>query len=65
MMTGVIEKQDASGIALKDPAGQRHSARMENIESLEASPVSLMPDGMLAGLTDTELRDFFAFLMKP
>lgn len=64
-MTGVIEKQDASGTVLKDPAGQRHTARTDNVESLEASPVSLMPEGMLAGLTDPELRDFFAFLMKP
>ena len=65
VMTGVIERQDASGIALKDPAGQRHTARTDNIESLEASPVSLMPEGMMAGLTDAELRDLFSFLMKP
>ena len=64
-MTGIIEKQDASGIALRDLAGQRHTARADNIESLEGSPISLMPEGMMACLSDAELRDLFAFLTKP
>ena len=65
VMTGMIERQDASGITLKDPTGQRHTTRTDTVESLEASPISLMPEGILAGLSDAELRDLFAFLMKP
>jgi putative heme-binding domain-containing protein len=64
-LMGILDKQDASGISLKDLAGQRHSARTDNIESLEASPISLMPEGMLAGVSDGDLRDLFAWLMKP
>ena len=65
VLMGILDKQDASGISLKDLAGQRHSARTDNIESLEASPISLMPEGMLAGVSDGDLRDLFAWLMKP
>ena len=65
VMIGMLERQDASGIALKDLAAQRHTARTNDIESMDASPISLMPEGLLAGLNDAELRDLFAFLMKP
>ena len=36
-----------------------------DIATLEASPVSLMPEALLTGMSDADLRDFFAFLMKP
>ncbi|MDQ3622470.1 MAG: c-type cytochrome [Verrucomicrobiota bacterium] len=64
MLTGILEKQDAGGIVLKDLAGQRQTARLEDLESLEAAPVSLMPEGLLLGLSDADLRDLFAWLMK-
>jgi hypothetical protein len=30
---------------------------------MEASPVSLMPEGLTAGMGEGDLRDFFAYLM--
>jgi putative heme-binding domain-containing protein len=65
VLMGVLDKQDAGGIVLKDIAAQKHSVKQSDIVSLEASPISLMPEGQLTGLSDTELRDFFAYLMKP
>ena len=65
VLMGILDKQDAGGISLRDIAGQRHTARSEDVESLEASPISLMPESLLMGLTDGELRDLFAWLMKP
>lgn len=65
VLMGILDKQDAAGISLRDIAGQRHTARAEDVESLEASPISLMPEGLLAGLSDADLRDLFAWLMKP
>ena len=32
------------------------------VESTYVSPRSLMPEGLLAGLTDQQIRDFFAYL---
>jgi hypothetical protein len=39
--------------------------KQSDIESLEASPISLMPEGLLTGMSDADLRDFFSYLMKP
>jgi putative heme-binding domain-containing protein len=64
ILTGFIDKQDAGGVVIRDIAGQKHAVKQADLESLEASPVSLMPEGLLTGMTDAELKDFFAFLMK-
>ena len=42
---------------------RRRSARRA-IESLRATPVSLMPPGLLGGLDKDQLRDLFAYLSK-
>jgi len=65
IQTGMLEKQDATGIVLKDLAGQAHAIRIGEITSLDASPVSVMPVGLLNGLSDSDLRDLFSYLMKP
>lgn len=64
-LMGLLAKQDANGATLRDLAGQTHTARTEKIAKLTALPVSLMPEGLLAGLDDAALRDLFAYLMKP
>jgi hypothetical protein len=38
--------------------------RRENIESMQASPVSLMPDGLLKPLNDDEVLDLLAYLLS-
>ena len=65
ILTGIMDAQDAKGIVLKDMAGNRTPVREADIETLEASPISLMPEGLLTGLSDADLRDFFAYLMQP
>lgn len=64
-LMGILTKQDATGITLKDVAGQMHSAKSDDVESLEASPISIMPEGLFTGMSDADLRDFFAYVMKP
>ena len=64
-LMGIMAKQDATSIALKDMAAQLHTIKTDEIESLEASPISLMPEGLLNGVSDGDLRDLFAYLMKP
>ncbi len=64
-LMGLLKRQDATGIELKDLAGQSHTAKAAEIETLTALPVSLMPEGLLGGLPDTALRDLFAYVMKP
>ncbi len=63
-LVGVMAAQDPRTVTLKDLAGQVSILDRAGIETLEASPISLMPPGLLAGLSDKELRDLFAYLMK-
>ena len=63
-MTGMIRAQDAKGVTLRDLAGQTVRLASSEIKSQTASPVSLMPVGLLAGLSDEALRDLFAYLSK-
>ena len=65
MLTGVMDAQDASGIVLKDIGGNKTPVKQADIEKLEASPVSLMPEGLTTGMTEADLKDFFSYLMKP
>ncbi|MBE7498276.1 MAG: c-type cytochrome [Verrucomicrobiaceae bacterium] len=64
LLTGLMDAQDANGIVIKDLAGNKTAIKQADIEKLEASPVSLMPEGLTAGMSDADLKDFFAYLMK-
>ena len=60
----MIADQNPKTVTLRDPAGQMTTLTRDQITSLKASPISLMPEGLLVGLKDDELRDLFAYLMK-
>jgi len=62
---GLMVEQSPRTVTLKDLAGQVSLLDRTSIETLEASPISLMPPGLLAGLSDKDLQDLFAYLMKP
>lgn len=64
ILTGLMDAQDASGIVIKDMAGNKTALKQADIETMEASPISLMPEGLSTGMSDAELKDFFAYLMK-
>ncbi len=64
ILTGIMDAQDAKGIVLKDMAGNRTPVREVDIDTLEASPISLMPEGLLSGMSEADLKDFFAYLMQ-
>ncbi len=61
---GLMQEQSPRTVTLRDLAGQVSLLDRAEVETLEASPISLMPPGLLAGMTDAELRDLFAYLMK-
>jgi putative heme-binding domain-containing protein len=64
ILMGMIAAQDAKTISLRDVANQITKINLTDIKKQTASPVSLMPPGLLAGIADGDLRDFFAYLMK-
>ena len=64
ILIGMMRDQTPQTVTLRDLAGQETLLSRADIEKLEASPVSLMPPALLTGMSDEELRDLFAYLMK-
>lgn len=65
--SGFLAAQDAKRVVLRDMAGLTVTVERTNIASLNGLGASLMPAGLLNGLSDAELRDLFAYLriMQP
>ncbi len=64
VLTGLIVEQTAGSITLVNAMNQRTTVPREQVEVLEESPVSLMPENLLKDLKPQELRDLFSYLQK-
>ena len=63
-ITGFIAEQTPSAVTMTDVSGKRLVLPRRDIESLQASALSLMPDGLLDALQPQEVRDLFAYVRK-
>ncbi|HXG09937.1 MAG TPA: PVC-type heme-binding CxxCH protein [Gemmataceae bacterium] len=63
LLTGLIAESSPQAITLLDAKNERTVLARDQIEVLEASPVSLMPDNILDPFDDQQLRDLFSYLM--
>lgn len=64
VLTGMMAAQAEKTVTFRDAANQTAILSRDDIAELQASPMSLMPESFLAGLTDDQLRDLFAYLSK-
>jgi putative heme-binding domain-containing protein len=64
-LDGLIAERGGNQITLVDAAGQRTVIPKDRVAEERALPTSLMPEGLLAALSDQQLRDFFAYLSAP
>lgn len=62
-LTGILAADDASGVTLKSLAGPAAVPRAD-IKSVEISPNSLMPAGLLNALDEEGVRDLFLYLRQ-
>ena len=62
MLSGLLANLSPDTVTLLDAANQRTLIERKNINKLEPIPVSLMPEGLIAGLSDSEVRDLIAYL---
>lgn len=62
VLSGVNADDGGDGIVLGTMTGDRISIPRDQIRSVQQSPVSLMPEGLMKLLKPQELRDLFAFL---
>ena len=63
VITGVVKKDDQSGITLAT-ANETLTIPKSDIESVQVSQISMMPDGLLAQLSDQEVRDLIYYLRQ-
>jgi putative heme-binding domain-containing protein len=63
-VTGLLVKRDTNEIVLRDAQNQEVRLRADEVASLTASRLSLMPDGALRDLTAQQAADLVAFLAE-
>jgi putative heme-binding domain-containing protein len=61
-LDGFKVDEDNKVIVLRGIDGQNNVIPLDQVKTRRVSPKSLMPEGLLDGLQDQELRDLFAFL---
>jgi putative membrane-bound dehydrogenase-like protein len=62
LLSGLLVEQTPGSVTLLDDKNQRKKVARDRIESIQESPVSLMPDNLLKDLKPQELRDLFSYL---
>jgi putative heme-binding domain-containing protein len=61
-LSGIVVEKDARVVVLRSADGQRIILPKDDIADITVSGISLMPEGLLDGLADQEVRDLFAYL---
>lgn len=63
---GLVAREDADKIAIQmTPAERPIEIAKATIASRKPSPVSLMPEGLVDDLSQSQLSDLLAFLLSP
>lgn len=62
VLTGFLTDQDDHVIAVRGVDGQNVTIARDQIDDLQRSAASLMPEGLLSEMSDQQLRDLFAYL---
>ncbi|WP_397569608.1 hypothetical protein [Schlesneria sp. T3-172] len=60
--SGLIVYESVDGFLLRNSSGQTFRIDTTQVEEKRKSPISLMPTGLLKGLTTTDLADLYAYL---
>jgi putative heme-binding domain-containing protein len=64
MNAGLLMSEDAHEIHFRNAQGQAMALPRADVEKLELSNRSLMPEGLEQGLTDQDLADLLEFLVR-
>lgn len=62
VLSGILRARNDQLVVLQTLA-ETLNLDARDVQSIETSPISLMPEGLLDALSDTEARDLFGFLM--
>ncbi|MGB4706840.1 MAG: PVC-type heme-binding CxxCH protein [Fuerstiella sp.] len=62
VLNGFLADKDNQVLVLRGVDGQNVVLRHDEIEEMQVSKVSIMPEGTMKGLSDQQVRDLFAYL---
>lgn len=65
VLGGFLVENDAAVVVIRGTDGQDVRVPRDRVDRLKPTGTSLMPEGLLDGLDDQQLRDFFAYLRIP
>jgi putative heme-binding domain-containing protein len=64
VLTGIVKKDDAASLTIAT-ANETLVLPKGDIDTVQLSEISMMPEGLLAPLTDQEVRDLIYYLSRP
>ncbi len=64
VLNGLVVSRDGTKLVLRTATEQLTIAN-DDIDEIQESTLSAMPDGLLQGLTDEQVRDLIGYLMSP
>ena len=64
VLNGIVNDTPGSAVTIQTPT-ERLVVNRAEIEQLRKSELSLMPDGLLDVISDSEVRNLLAYLMSP
>lgn len=64
VLTGIVKKDDANSLTIAT-ANETLTLPKGDIDTVQLSEISMMPEGLLAPLTDQEIRDLIYYLSRP
>ncbi|MBI2949862.1 MAG: HEAT repeat domain-containing protein, partial [Verrucomicrobia bacterium] len=64
-LAGFIIERDGSRITLRDLSGALTVVPLDRVQTEQAVPTSIMPEGLLDDLAPRQIRDLFAYLTSP
>ena len=62
--TGILVAESAEAVTLLQSMGKKTTVPRSQIKRLESGGLSLMPEGLEAGMTAADLRDLIAFIQQ-
>jgi len=64
VLTGLLARQTADAVVLRDASGGEIQLRRERIREMRRSEKSVMPEGLERALSEAEFRDLLAYLLS-
>ena len=62
VLSGVVVEQDKNVVVLRGSDGKDVVLARADIDAMRPAAGSIMPEGLLNGLSDQQVRDLFAYL---